>query len=61
MGYIGSSTTDNDWYYQSFFTDTDFINLYLCAILVTLFNRSESNLRIRLLQNDFRIYFHFYS
>ena len=28
MGYIGSSTTDNDWYYQSFF---------LCAILVTLF------------------------
>ena len=19
MGYIGSSTTDNDWYYQSFF------------------------------------------
>ena len=61
MGYIGSSTTDNDWYYQSFFTDTDFINLYLCAILVTLFNRSESNLRIRLLQNDFRIYFHFHS
>lgn len=37
------------------------INLYLCAILVTLFNRSESDLRIRLLQNDFRIYFHFYS
>ena len=44
-----------------FFTDTDFINLYLCAILVTLFNRSESNLRIRLLQNDSRIYFHFHS
>ena len=61
MGYIGSSTTDNDWYYQSFFTDTDFINLYLCAILVTLFNRRESNLRIRLLQNDSRIYFHFHS
>ena len=61
MGYIGSSTTNNDWYYQSFFTDTDFINLYLCAILVTLFNRSESNLRIRLLQNDSRIYFHFHS
>jgi len=37
MGYIGSSTTDNDWYYQSFFADTDFIHLYLCAILVTLF------------------------
>lgn len=61
MGYIGSSTTDNDWYYQSFFTDTDFINLYLCAILVTLFNRSESNLIINLLQNDSRIYFHFHS
>ena len=61
MGYVGSSTTNNNWYYQSFFTDTDFINLYLCAILVTLFNRSESNLRIRLLQNDSRIYFHFHS
>ena len=60
QGYIGSYTTDNDWYYQSFFADTDFINLYLCAILVTLSNRSESYLRIRLLQNDFRIYFHFY-
>ena len=61
MGYIGSSTTDNDWYYQSFFADTDFINLYLSAILVTLSNRSESILRIKLLQNDFRIYFHFHS
>lgn len=61
MGDIGSPTTDNNWYCQSFFTDTDFINLYLCAILVTLFNRSESSLRIRLLQNDFRIYFHFHS
>ena len=61
MGYIGSSTTDNDWYYQSFFADTDFIYLYLFAILVTLSNRSESDLRIRLLQNDFRIYFHFHS
>lgn len=49
MGYIGSSTTDNDWYYQSFFADTDFINLYLSAILVTLSNRSESNLIIRLI------------
>ena len=37
MGYIGSSTTNNNWYYQSFFADTDFIHLYLCAILVTLF------------------------
>ena len=61
MGYIGSYTTDNNWYYQSFFADTDFINLYLCAILVTLFSKSESDLIIRLLQNDFRIYFHFYS
>lgn len=37
MGDIGSPTTDNNWYCQSFFADTDFINLYLCAILVTLF------------------------
>ena len=35
MGYIGSSTTDNDWYYQSFFADTDFIHLYLYTIIVT--------------------------
>ena len=61
MGYIGSSTTNNNWYYQSFFADTDYCNLYLSAILVTLFNRSESNLRINPLQNDSRIYFHFYS
>lgn len=61
MGYIGSSPTDNNWYYQSFFTDTDYCNLYLSAILITLFNRSETNLRIKLLQNDSRIYFHFYS
>ncbi len=61
MGYIGSYTTDNDWYYQSFFADTDFIHLYLYTIIVTLSNRSESDLRIRLLQNDSRIYFHFYS
>lgn len=61
MGYIVSSTTDNDWYYQSFFADTDFIYLYLFAILVTLFSKSESDLIIRLLQNDFRIYFHFHS
>ena len=60
MGYIGSYTTDNDWYYQSFFADTDFIHLYLYTIIVTLFNRSESDLRIRLLQNNSRIYFHFY-
>lgn len=61
MGYIGSSTTDNDWYYQSFFADTNYHYLYISAILVTLSNRSESSLRIRLLQNDFRIYFHFHS
>lgn len=61
MGYVGSSTTNNNWYYQSFFADTDYCNLYLFAILVTLSNRSESNLRIKLLQIDFRIYFHFYS
>ena len=61
MGYIGSSTTNNNWYYQSFFADTDYHYLYLSAILVTLSNRSESNLRIKLLQNGSRIYFHFYS
>ena len=61
MGYIGSYTTDNNWYYQSFFADTDFIHLYLYTIIVALSNRSESNLRINLLQNDSRIYFHFYS
>lgn len=60
MGNIGSSPTDNYWYYQSFFADTDFIHLYLYTIIVTLFNRSESDLRIRLLQNNSRIYFHFY-
>ena len=61
MGHTSSTVTNNNWYYKSLFADTDFIYLYLCAILVTLSNRSESNLRIRLLQNDFRIYFHFYS
>ena len=49
MGYIGSSTTNNNWYYQSFFADTDYHYLYLSAILVTLSNRSESDLRIKLL------------
>lgn len=60
MGNIGSSPADNNWYYKSLFADTDFIHLYLYTIIVTLSNRSESNLRIRLLQNDSRIYFHFY-
>ena len=61
MEHTSSSTTDNNWCYQSFFANTDYYYLYLSAILVTLSNRSESNLIIRLLQNDFRIYFHFYS
>lgn len=60
MGHTSSTVTNNNWYYQSFFADTDFIHLYLYTIIVTLSNRSESNLRIRLLQNDSRIYFHFY-
>ena len=60
MGNVGRSPADNNWCHQSFFADTDFIHLYLYTIIVTLSNRSESNLRIRLLQNDFRIYFHFY-
>ena len=60
MGNIGSSPTDNNWYCQSVFADTDFIHLYLYTIIVTLSYRSESDLRIRLLQNDSRIYFHFY-
>lgn len=61
MEHTSSIATNNNWCYQSFFIDTDYYYLYLSAILVTLFNKSESNLRIRLLQNDFRIYFHFYS
>ena len=35
MGYIGSSTTNNNWYYQSFFADTDYCNLYLFTIINT--------------------------
>ena len=61
MEHTSSNVTNNNWYYQSFFADTDFIHLYLYTIIVTLSNRSESDLRIRLLQNDSRIYFHFYS
>ena len=37
MGNIGSSPADNNWYYQSFFADTDFIHLYLYTIIVALF------------------------
>lgn len=59
--HIVSYITNNNWYYQSFPADTDYIHYLLYTIIVTLFDRSESNLRIRLLQNDSRIYFHFYS
>ena len=37
MGYVGSSTTNNNWYYQSFFADIDYCNLYLSAILAIIF------------------------
>ena len=60
MEHTSSTVTNNNWCYQSFFIDTDYIYLYLYTIIVTLSNRSESNLRIKLLQNDSRIYFHFY-
>lgn len=61
MEHTSSTVTNNNWYYQSLFANIDFIHLYLYTIIVTLSNRSESDLRIRLLQNDSRIYFHFYS
>lgn len=61
MEHTSSIATNNNWCYQSFFADTDFIHLYLYTIIVTLSNRSESGLRIRLLQNDSRICFHFHS
>lgn len=54
MGDIGSPTTDNNWYCQSFFADTDFINLYLCAILVTLFIGMGQSLKFLLLSYHFR-------
>lgn len=60
MEHISSTVTNNNWYYKSLFADTDFIYLYLYTIIVTLSNRSERNLIIRLLQNDSQIYFHFY-
>lgn len=37
MEHTSSTVTNNNWYYKSLFADTDFIHLYLCAILVTLF------------------------
>lgn len=61
MEHTNSIATNNNWCYQSFFIDTDYIYFYLHTILVTLFNRSESNLRIKLLQIDSQIYFHFHS
>ncbi len=61
MEHTSSTVTNNNWYYQSFFADTDFIHLYLYTIIVTLSNRSENNLIIRLLQINSRIYFHFHS
>lgn len=53
MGYIDSSITDNNGYYQSFFTDIDYICHYLYNGLVTLSNKSESVLKISALQNIF--------
>ena len=35
MGHTSSTVTNNNWYYQSFFADTDFIHLYLYTIIVT--------------------------
>lgn len=61
MEHTSSIATNNNWCYQSLSADTDYIYLYLFAILVTLSNISESNLIIKLLQNDSRIYFHFHS
>ena len=43
MEHTSSIATNNNWCYQSLSADTDFIYLYLCAILVTLSNRSESD------------------
>ena len=37
MEHTSSTVTNNNWYYQSFFADTDFIHLYLYTIIVTLF------------------------
>ena len=37
MGHTSSTVTNNNWYYKSLFANIDFIHLYLCAILVTLF------------------------
>ena len=33
MGHTSSTVTNNNWYYQSFFADTDFIHLYLYTII----------------------------
>ena len=33
MEHTSSTVTNNNWYYQSIFADTDFIYLYLYAII----------------------------
>lgn len=53
MGDIDSSITDNNRYYQSFFTNTDYICHYLYNGLITLSYKSEINLEISALQNVF--------
>ena len=53
MGDIDSSITDNNRYYQSFFTNTDYICRYLYNGLITLSYRSERSLKISVLQNVF--------
>lgn len=37
MEHTSSIATNNNWCYQSFFIDTDFIHLYLYTIIVALF------------------------
>lgn len=53
MGDIDSSITDNNRYYQSFFTNTDYICHYLYNGLITLSYKSERSLKISALQNVF--------
>ena len=37
MEHTSSAVTNNNWYYKSFFADTDFIYLYLYTIIVAFF------------------------
>ena len=48
MEHTSSIATNNNWCYQSLSADTDFIYLYLCAILVTLFywNGTKSEISV---------------